>query len=74
MSISQLSHLIRMINQISNNNNYKKTDEETAEFVANHIKNFWARSMKEQILHYAAEDGAELSNVSRVALSYLDKG
>lgn len=74
MSTSQIQHLISMINQISSNNNYKKTDEETAEFVANHIKNFWARSMKKEILHYAAEDGSELSNASRIALSHLDKG
>ncbi|MBL4764531.1 MAG: formate dehydrogenase subunit delta [Colwellia sp.] len=71
MSTSQIQHLISMINQISSNNNYKKSDEETASFVANHIRSFWARSMKEQILQYAAEDGSELSNASRIALTQL---
>jgi len=71
MSTSQIQHLISMINQISSNNNYKKSDEETASFVANHIRNFWARSMKEQILRYATEDGSELSNASRIALTQL---
>jgi formate dehydrogenase subunit delta len=71
MSTSQIEHLISMINQISSNNNYKKTDEETASFVANHIKKFWARSMKAQILRYAVEDGAGLSNASRIALTHL---
>lgn len=71
MSTSQIQHLISMINQISSNNNYKKTDEETAEFVANHIKNFWARSMKKKILQYAEKDGSELSNASRIALTQL---
>jgi formate dehydrogenase subunit delta len=71
MSNSQIHYLVDMINQISSNNNYKKTDEETAHFVANHIKSFWARSMKEKILHYANEDGAKLSNASRIALTHL---
>ncbi len=71
MSTSQIQHLISMINQISSNNNYKKTDEETAEFVANHVKNFWARSMKKEILQYAEKDGSELSNASRIALTQL---
>ena len=74
MSTSQIQHLISMINQISRNNNYKKTDEETAEFVADHIKKFWARSMKKDILHYAAQDGSKLSNASKIAISHLDKG
>lgn len=71
MSTSQLQHLISMINQISSNNNYNKSDEETACFVANHIRSFWARSMKEQILQYADEDGSKLSNASKIALTQL---
>lgn len=71
MSNSHVHYLVNMINQISSNNNYKKSDEETAHFVANHIKNFWARSMKEKILHYAKEDGAKLSNASKIALTQL---
>ncbi|MFQ3195009.1 MAG: formate dehydrogenase subunit delta, partial [Colwellia sp.] len=34
MSSSQIDNLISMLNQIANNNNYKKTDEETAMIVA----------------------------------------
>jgi len=71
MSTSQTGHLITMINQIASNNNYKSTDENTAKIVANHIKKFWARSMKENILQYSKEDGAELSNASKIALTLL---
>lgn len=69
MSTSQIQHLISMINQISSNNNYKKSDEDTAKIVANHVKKFWARSMREKILQYAAEDGSKLSNAVKIALS-----
>ncbi|MFT6249679.1 MAG: hypothetical protein ACJAZQ_002898, partial [Cognaticolwellia sp.] len=55
VSTSQIQHLISMFNQISSNNNYKKSDEETVIFVASHIKTSWARSMRERIIPYAAE-------------------
>lgn len=71
MSSSQTQHLISMINQIASNNNYKRNDEETAQVVATHIKKFWARSMKQQILQYASDDGSELSNASKLALTQL---
>lgn len=71
MGTSQIEHLISMINQIASNNNYKSTDEQTAQVVATHLKKFWARSMKQQILKYASEDGSELSEASRLALLQL---
>ncbi|MDO6489454.1 formate dehydrogenase subunit delta [Colwellia sp. 6_MG-2023] len=71
MSSSQIENLVSMLNQIANNNNYKKTDEETAKVVANHVKRFWARSMKENILKYAANDGAQLSPTIKLALAQL---
>jgi len=40
MIASQIQHLISITNQISSNNNYKKSDKETAGFVAEHIKKF----------------------------------
>ena len=39
--------------------------------VATHIKKFWARSMKQQIINYAESDGLELSPVSRLAVKRL---
>jgi formate dehydrogenase subunit delta len=71
MSSSQIDNLISMLNQIANNNNYKKTDEETAIIVANHVKKFWARSMKANIIKYADSDGSQLSPTIKLALAQL---
>jgi formate dehydrogenase subunit delta len=71
MTSSQVKNLISMLNQISDNNNYKKTDEEAAKVVANHIKKFWAPSMRDSITKYSAEGGSELSNISKLALTHL---
>ncbi|MFQ3235761.1 MAG: formate dehydrogenase subunit delta [Paraglaciecola sp.] len=71
MSSSQITNLVSMLDQIANNNNYKKTDEETAKIVANHIQKFWARSMRDRMTQYAAEGGPELTNVSKLALAQL---
>ncbi|MBA6342212.1 formate dehydrogenase subunit delta [Colwellia sp. MB02u-10] len=71
MSSSQIDNLISMLNQIANNNNYKKTDEETAMIVANHVKKFWARSMKANITKYADNDGSQLSSIIKLALAQL---
>ncbi|MBA6288756.1 MULTISPECIES: formate dehydrogenase subunit delta [unclassified Colwellia] len=71
MSSSQIDNLISMLNQIETNNNYKKTDEETAMIVANHVKKFWARSMKANITKYADSDGAQLSPAIKLALAQL---
>jgi formate dehydrogenase subunit delta len=71
MSNLQTKNLVSMLDQIANNNNYKKTDEETAKVVANHLQKFWARSMRDKMTQYLAEDGPELTNVSRLALAQL---
>lgn len=71
MSDQQLLNLIRMINQISDNNLHHGDEGEAAEVVATHIKKFWARSMKQDIIDYAESDGIELSTVSRLAVKRL---
>lgn len=71
MSHSQIAHLVSMINQIASNNNYNKSDEETAHVVANHIQKFWARSMKEKISQYAQEDGKGLLASAKLAITLL---
>jgi len=71
MSSSQIENLVSMLNQIASNNNYKKTDEETAAVVANHVNRFWARSMKETIIKYAANDGTKLSLTVKIAIAQL---
>lgn len=74
MSQNQLDTLIRMLNQIAVNNGAYPTDE-AATRVAEHVKRFWARSMKQSIIAYTEnhqED--ELSPVARLALSKLAAG
>lgn len=71
MSDEQVQHLVRMINQISANHCHHGNDEAAAEAVATHLRKFWARSMKQQIIRYAEGDGAGLSAVSRLAVSRL---
>lgn len=73
MSDQQLQNLIKMINQISDNNLHHGDEGEAAEVVAAHIKKFWARSMKQQITDYATSDGVELNSVSRLAVKRLTK-
>ncbi|ARS52147.1 formate dehydrogenase subunit delta [Kushneria konosiri] len=63
--------LIKMVNQISLNNRYHDSDEAAAEQIAGHLKKFWARDMKRQIIDYAEQDGSELDPLSRLAVSRL---
>ncbi|WP_148861398.1 formate dehydrogenase subunit delta [Marinobacter fonticola] len=67
-----LQPLIKMINQISVNLDHGDKDK-AAEAVASHIKKFWARSMKQQIIEYAESDGSELSAVSKLAVERLNE-
>jgi formate dehydrogenase subunit delta len=71
MSDQQLQNLIKMINQISINNLHHGDEDKAADIVATHIRKFWARSMKQQIIDYAESDGIELSAVSRLAVKRL---
>lgn len=69
MSDQQLQHLVRMVNQIAANQH--GDEAQAAEQVATHLKKFWARSMKRQIIDYAETDGSELSPISRLAVARL---
>ena len=73
MSTTELDHLIKMINQIADNIAIGESDDEAAAQLANHIKRFWARSMKDQIIEYADGDGARLKPVAIKAISQLRK-
>ncbi|GAB4306052.1 MAG: hypothetical protein Kow0083_16020 [Methylophaga sp.] len=70
MSHNQLDTLIRMINQIAANNRAYQT-EEAAERVANHVKRFWARSMKQMMIDYYLSDGEALCPVAKQAVGRL---
>ncbi|MEH6569439.1 MAG: formate dehydrogenase subunit delta [Halioglobus sp.] len=71
MSATELDHLIKMINQIADNIAIGDDEAVTAPQVANHINKFWARPMKEKIIDYAANDGEQLNDVAKIAVSQL---
>ncbi len=70
MSRSQLETLIHMANQIAVNNAHYA---DAAERIHTHLKKFWARSMKGQIVAYLQQDGSELSPLAREAVARLDQ-
>ena len=71
MSSIELDHLIKMSNQIADNIAIGANDSTTASKVADHITRFWARPMKEQIIHYAASDGNRLNPIAKMAITLL---
>lgn len=68
---TELEHLIQMANQIVANNSFHDDIEQTAATTAGHLQKFWARSMKKQIIDYAAQDGSDLSPAAKLAVQQL---
>ncbi len=71
MPSAELNNLIKMINHIADNIAIGDTEAVTAPKVSAHISSFWARSMKEEIIDYAACDGEQLNAVAKIAVSQL---
>jgi formate dehydrogenase subunit delta len=71
MGNHQLASLIRMANQIAANNTHIGNEVEEATVVANHLRKFWARSMKLQISAYLAQGGENLSPIAKKAIAEL---
>lgn len=68
MSRSQLDTLIHMANQIAINNAHYG---DAVDRIHTHLKKFWARSMKRQIVDYLQCDGSALSPLARQAIERL---
>ncbi len=73
MGNATLSSLIKMVNQIADNNVHVGTTDDAANAVASHITRFWARPMKQQINEYLNEGGEELNEIARQAVTQLQK-
>lgn len=71
MTHSQLDSLIHMANQIAVNHRHHGSDDQAAAEVASHLRKFWARSMKRQIVDYLHADGSQLDPVARLAIERL---
>lgn len=71
MTQAVIDNLIKMANQIAANVDHGGGDEAAAERVAEHLKKFWARSMKQDIVEYARSEGDRLTPVAKLAVLKL---
>jgi len=76
MSTTELDHLIKMINQIADNIAIGEDDEARASKVVDHVKRFWAPSMRDMIIaqasnNAATNEGRKLNQVAQLAVSRL---
>ncbi|MDO6441903.1 MULTISPECIES: formate dehydrogenase subunit delta [unclassified Marinobacter] len=72
MSDQQLDNLIKMLDQIIANNRHCGNDEKVTDVAADHLRKFWARSMKQKIIAYANQSPAELSAPARSTIAKLE--
>lgn len=63
--------LIDMANQIATNLALQGSEEEAVEKIANHIKRFWARPMKQQIVEYSQQEDNDLMPLTQKAVKQL---
>ena len=63
--------LVRMANDIGNFFRSQPNREDAIAGIANHIKSFWTRRMREKIVPYVEDDGNELDELPRQALRRL---
>ncbi|MCZ2722654.1 formate dehydrogenase subunit delta [Marinomonas sp. 15G1-11] len=73
MGHSQLDQLVSMANQIADNNEHQGDENVVAAFVALHLKRFWARSMKQQIIDYSKTENNQLKPMAAKAIALLAK-
>ena len=67
----QASKLVRMAQQIADNNNITPDVEVVAAKVAEHIQKYWDPRMKQQIIDYAKSDEAQVTQVVARAISQI---
>lgn len=71
MDSHQLTSMISMANQIAANLPHDQSQEECDKAVANHLKRFWSRGMKQQIRDHLSAGGAGLSDDAKRALALI---
>jgi len=64
--------LVKMANDIANFFNSESDKEIAVEGIRNHIARSWDPRMRNAIIAYCQEDGAELSDLARAAVAKLD--
>jgi len=69
--MSESQHLVQMANDIGNFFRAQPNREDAIAGIANHIKNFWTRRMREKLAEQVSHGGAELDELPREALRRL---
>ncbi len=72
MSTNELSHLVKMANQIASNIGLGSTEDEAVDKVVNHISLFWARPMREKICANMQESANDLNPIATKALVQIN--
>ena len=67
----KIERLIKMANDIGNFFNSETDKEIAAEGIKNHILRSWDPRMRKAIIAYCQEDGAELNDLVRTAITKL---
>jgi formate dehydrogenase subunit delta len=63
--------LVRMANDIGDFFRSRPNREEAVAGIANHVKSYWTRRMREKIVPYVKDDGSALDELPRAALRRL---
>ena len=63
--------IVKMSNQIADNIGLHLSSEQAADKVCNHIRLFWAKSMKNNLIKYYQEDGERLGSTTKLAVEKL---
>jgi len=71
VSTNELSHLVKMANQIASNIGLGSTEDEAVDKVVNHISLFWVRPMREKICANMKEAANDLNPVASKALAQI---
>ncbi len=67
----KIERLVKMANDIGNFFNSEPDKEIAAEGIKNHILRSWDPRMRNAIIAYCQEDGADLSSLVKVAITKL---
>ena len=70
----KIERLIKMANNIGDFFNAESNKEIAAEGVTKHILRSWDPRMRRDIIAYYQQDGSELSDLVKKAISRLDQG
>lgn len=66
---TQVSHLVKMANEIALNCGERRDPERASRKTAEHLKKFWTRDMRDQLAGYIAAGAGDVSPVVVAALS-----